>query len=161
MLDLALVWAAIIALGVLIYVILDGFDLGIGILFAFFPDEEHRQVMITAAHISALIIIDRFNCVLPTVNETDCIQLITQPSRLMVQAIKTNQRMAETKLSVARPICPRGKASRMIAVNIRITTIQNSIAAKANKTCSLSAKISGCAACNRAASSWPLRVQSS
>jgi cytochrome d ubiquinol oxidase subunit II len=45
MIDLALVWAIIIALGVLIYVILDGFDLGIGILFAFFTEDEDRQVM--------------------------------------------------------------------------------------------------------------------
>jgi len=45
MLDLALIWAIIIALGVLIYVMLDGFDLGIGILFAFFPEDKDRQVM--------------------------------------------------------------------------------------------------------------------
>jgi cytochrome d ubiquinol oxidase subunit II len=45
MIDLALIWAVIIALGVLIYVILDGFDLGIGILFAFFPEDEDRRVM--------------------------------------------------------------------------------------------------------------------
>lgn len=48
MLDLALVWAAIIALGVLIYVVLDGFDLGIGILFPFFPEDEDRQVMMNS-----------------------------------------------------------------------------------------------------------------
>jgi cytochrome d ubiquinol oxidase subunit II len=45
MLDLSLIWAAIIALGVFLYVMLDGFDLGIGILFPFFPDEEERSVM--------------------------------------------------------------------------------------------------------------------
>ncbi len=33
--DLAFIWAGIIAFAVLIYVILDGFDLGIGILFPF------------------------------------------------------------------------------------------------------------------------------
>ena len=32
MLDLSLVWAGIIAFGVLMYVVMDGFDLGIGIL---------------------------------------------------------------------------------------------------------------------------------
>ena len=37
MIDLSLIWVVIIAVGVLIYVILDGFDLGIGILFPFFP----------------------------------------------------------------------------------------------------------------------------
>ena len=31
--DLALVWAVIILFGVMMYVIMDGFDLGIGILF--------------------------------------------------------------------------------------------------------------------------------
>ena len=45
MFDLALAWAAIIALGVLIYVTLDGFDLGIGILFAFFARDQDRRIM--------------------------------------------------------------------------------------------------------------------
>jgi len=34
--DYALIWAGIISLGVIVYVILDGFDLGVGILFPFF-----------------------------------------------------------------------------------------------------------------------------
>ena len=37
MIDLSLIWILIIGLGVLIYVVLDGFDLGIGILFPFIP----------------------------------------------------------------------------------------------------------------------------
>ncbi|GGY14008.1 cytochrome d ubiquinol oxidase subunit II [Paludibacterium paludis] len=45
MFDLPSVWAGIIALGVFIYVMLDGFDLGIGILFPFFPEERDRNVM--------------------------------------------------------------------------------------------------------------------
>ncbi|MBM3116843.1 cytochrome d ubiquinol oxidase subunit II [Jeongeupia naejangsanensis] len=45
MIDITLVWAGIIALGVFIYVMLDGFDLGIGILFPFFPNEADRDVM--------------------------------------------------------------------------------------------------------------------
>ena len=45
MLDLSLVWAGIIAFGVLMYVIMDGFDLGIGILFPFFKSESERDVM--------------------------------------------------------------------------------------------------------------------
>ncbi|SAK47141.1 cytochrome d ubiquinol oxidase subunit II [Caballeronia ptereochthonis] len=43
--DLTLAWAAIIALGLFLYVVLDGFDLGIGILFPFFPDQHDRDVM--------------------------------------------------------------------------------------------------------------------
>jgi cytochrome d ubiquinol oxidase subunit II len=43
--DLTLAWAAIIALGLLIYVMLDGFDLGIGILFPLFPEPHDRDVM--------------------------------------------------------------------------------------------------------------------
>ena len=38
--DLPVIWAAIIGLGVFIYVMLDGFDLGIGLLFPFFEDER-------------------------------------------------------------------------------------------------------------------------
>ncbi|MCW3481332.1 cytochrome d ubiquinol oxidase subunit II [Neisseriaceae bacterium JH1-16] len=45
MLDLSLIWAGIIALGVFVYVMLDGFDLGIGLLFPFFPAEQERDVM--------------------------------------------------------------------------------------------------------------------
>ncbi|MBC7311929.1 MAG: cytochrome d ubiquinol oxidase subunit II, partial [Rhizobium sp.] len=40
--DLAFIWAAIIAFAVLAYVILDGFDLGVGILFPLFPDKADR-----------------------------------------------------------------------------------------------------------------------
>ncbi|MCB2100118.1 MAG: cytochrome d ubiquinol oxidase subunit II [Rhodobacterales bacterium] len=41
--DLALVWAFLIAFAVLAYVVLDGFDLGIGILFPFLGDERARD----------------------------------------------------------------------------------------------------------------------
>ncbi|MEI2418440.1 cytochrome d ubiquinol oxidase subunit II [Orrella sp. JC864] len=44
-LDLATAWAAIIAFAVLAYVVLDGFDLGVGILFPFFPERRDRDVM--------------------------------------------------------------------------------------------------------------------
>lgn len=43
--DLPLLWALIILFGVFMYVILDGFDLGIGILFPFFSEETDRDVM--------------------------------------------------------------------------------------------------------------------
>jgi cytochrome d ubiquinol oxidase subunit II len=45
-LDLPAIWAALIALAVLAYVVLDGFDLGIGILFAAEHDDGHRDVMV-------------------------------------------------------------------------------------------------------------------
>ena len=44
--DLALVWAVIILFGVMMYVIMDGFDLGIGILFPLISDREERDVMV-------------------------------------------------------------------------------------------------------------------
>ncbi|GAB7538612.1 cytochrome d ubiquinol oxidase subunit II [Burkholderia sp. 3C] len=43
--DVTVIWAAIIALGLFMYVVLDGFDLGIGIVFPFFPDEKERDLM--------------------------------------------------------------------------------------------------------------------
>jgi len=46
--DLPLIWAAIIAFAVLAYVILDGFDLGVGILFPFFPEKHDRDVMMNS-----------------------------------------------------------------------------------------------------------------
>ncbi|MDN3526545.1 cytochrome d ubiquinol oxidase subunit II [Halomonas sabkhae] len=45
MLDLSLIWAAIIGFGVIMYVLMDGFDLGVGLLFPFAPDEVGRDVM--------------------------------------------------------------------------------------------------------------------
>ena len=42
---LPLVWAAIIAVAVAMYVVLDGFDLGLGILFPMTPHEHDRDVM--------------------------------------------------------------------------------------------------------------------
>lgn len=43
--DLALIWAVIIFFGVMMYIIMDGFDLGIGILYLFMPDKHDRDVM--------------------------------------------------------------------------------------------------------------------
>lgn len=43
--DLPLIWAVIILFGIMMYVVMDGFDLGIGILFPFFKDKEDRDVM--------------------------------------------------------------------------------------------------------------------
>lgn len=44
MIDLATIWAALLAVAIFIYVILDGFDLGIGILFPFFNRGEERDL---------------------------------------------------------------------------------------------------------------------
>lgn len=43
--DLTVLWAVIILFGILMYVVMDGFDLGIGILYPFFPADEDRDVM--------------------------------------------------------------------------------------------------------------------
>ena len=45
---LPVVWAAVLATAVVLYVILDGFDLGIGILFPFEPEEKQRDVMMNS-----------------------------------------------------------------------------------------------------------------
>ena len=42
--DLAFIWAGLIAFAVLAYVILDGFDLGLGLLFPFLGSNEERDV---------------------------------------------------------------------------------------------------------------------
>ncbi len=48
LLDLVPLWAGILALAVLMYVLLDGFDLGVGMLFGIHPDEAHRNTMIAS-----------------------------------------------------------------------------------------------------------------
>ncbi|CAM3878608.1 Cytochrome bd-I ubiquinol oxidase subunit 2 [Pseudomonas reidholzensis] len=44
--DLPLIWFLVIGFGVMMYVITDGFDLGIGILFPFIPERDHRDTMV-------------------------------------------------------------------------------------------------------------------
>jgi cytochrome d ubiquinol oxidase subunit II len=46
--DLAIIWAFIIALAVFVYVVMDGFDLGLGILFPLFPDKADRDVIMSS-----------------------------------------------------------------------------------------------------------------
>ena len=48
MIDYALVWGGLIALAVLVYVLLDGFDLGIGILFPFLGGDYHKDLAMTS-----------------------------------------------------------------------------------------------------------------
>jgi cytochrome d ubiquinol oxidase subunit II len=45
---LALFWAGVIAAAILIYVVLDGFDIGVGILFGTTRDEAHRRQMMAS-----------------------------------------------------------------------------------------------------------------
>lgn len=46
--DLPLIWGGIIATAVLMYVLLDGFDLGVGILFPFAPGDQCRNRMMNS-----------------------------------------------------------------------------------------------------------------
>lgn len=46
--DLPLLWAVIIGFGLMMYVIMDGFDLGIGILFPFVRDRVDRDTMVNS-----------------------------------------------------------------------------------------------------------------
>ncbi len=48
MLDLPLVWRGVIAFAVFMYVLLDGFDLGVGILFPFARERAERDVMMNS-----------------------------------------------------------------------------------------------------------------
>ena len=48
MFDLAMIWAGIIGFGIIMYVLMDGFDLGQGILFPFAPSEDARDVMMNS-----------------------------------------------------------------------------------------------------------------
>jgi len=46
--DLTLIWAGIIGFGIMMYVLMDGFDLGQGILYPFAPDENARDKMMNS-----------------------------------------------------------------------------------------------------------------
>src|SRR5262245_44056163 len=43
--DLPLIWAIIIIFGIMMYVVMDGFDLGIGLLYPFVAGKDERDVM--------------------------------------------------------------------------------------------------------------------
>lgn len=47
-LDLPLIWGGIIATAIFLYVLLDGFDLGVGILFPFAPSDDCRHKMMNS-----------------------------------------------------------------------------------------------------------------
>jgi cytochrome d ubiquinol oxidase subunit II len=47
-LDLVPIWTIILAVSVFMYVLLDGFDLGVGILFPFAPDDGARNTMMAS-----------------------------------------------------------------------------------------------------------------
>ncbi|HEY1095863.1 MAG TPA: cytochrome d ubiquinol oxidase subunit II [Alphaproteobacteria bacterium] len=47
-LDLPLIWSGIVAIAVFLYVLLDGFDLGVGMLFPFAPTHECRDKMMNS-----------------------------------------------------------------------------------------------------------------
>jgi cytochrome bd ubiquinol oxidase subunit II len=46
--DIATIWAFIIAFAVFIYVVMDGFDLGLGLLFPLFPEKADRDVIMNS-----------------------------------------------------------------------------------------------------------------
>lgn len=46
--DISVIWFAIIVFATLMYIIMDGFDLGIGVLFNFVRDPEERDVMVNS-----------------------------------------------------------------------------------------------------------------
>jgi cytochrome d ubiquinol oxidase subunit II len=46
--DYALIWAGLIAFAVLAYIVLDGFDLGVGILFPWVKGQDHRDQMMNS-----------------------------------------------------------------------------------------------------------------
>jgi cytochrome d ubiquinol oxidase subunit II len=46
--DLVPLWAIILALGIFFYVLLDGFDLGVGILYGFARDAASRRLIMNS-----------------------------------------------------------------------------------------------------------------
>ena len=47
-LDLVPVWTLVLGVGVIFYVLLDGFDLGVGILYGFAPDRDSRNLVMNS-----------------------------------------------------------------------------------------------------------------
>jgi cytochrome bd ubiquinol oxidase subunit II len=47
-LDLVPIWTLLLGIGVFLYVLLDGFDLGVGVLFGFAPDRDSRNLVMNS-----------------------------------------------------------------------------------------------------------------
>ena len=47
-LDFVPIWTLILGVGVFLYVLLDGFDLGVGVLFGFAPDRNSRNLVMNS-----------------------------------------------------------------------------------------------------------------
>jgi cytochrome bd ubiquinol oxidase subunit II len=46
--DFVPIWTLILGVGVFLYVLLDGFDLGVGILYGFAPDRDARNLVMNS-----------------------------------------------------------------------------------------------------------------
>lgn len=46
--NLIILWTLILGIGIFFYVLLDGFDLGVGILYAFSPNRESRKLIMNS-----------------------------------------------------------------------------------------------------------------
>ena len=46
--DIPVIWFVIIVFATLMYIVMDGFDLGIGIVFSFVPNANERDVMMNS-----------------------------------------------------------------------------------------------------------------
>ena len=56
--ELSMIWAVLIAVAVFLYVALDGFDLGVGILFPFANDSKERDQMLHRTGLGHYLIFD-------------------------------------------------------------------------------------------------------
>ncbi|HSX52256.1 MAG TPA: cytochrome d ubiquinol oxidase subunit II, partial [Cellvibrio sp.] len=43
--ELSIIWAVIILFSIMMYIVMDGFDLGLGILYPFFKGKEERDII--------------------------------------------------------------------------------------------------------------------
>lgn len=53
--DISVIWFVIIVFATLMYIVMDGFDLGIGMLFSVVHDGEERDVMVNSVAPSGMV----------------------------------------------------------------------------------------------------------
>ncbi len=53
--NLIILWTLILGIGVFFYVLLDGFDLGVSILYAFAPNRESRKLIMNSIALFGMV----------------------------------------------------------------------------------------------------------
>jgi cytochrome d ubiquinol oxidase subunit II len=124
---MAIFWVCALALSILLYVLLDGFDLGVGILYGFAREESRRTAMMTAIApvwdgnetwlvVSGVILFGAFPVVYATLFSAFYLPVIFMLAGLILRGVAFEFRGKATQ---SRPLWDASRAFPFPTANIR------------------------------------------